>query len=188
MLNIRKLLVLLCCINSNILNAQNKDVTLRPVIGINMSSIKGDFIGIGNNSLNSNSSENMKWEVYDFYTNLHYMHLPILIKVDLFHSNFSAQMGIQVGWLFKATSHNGNRIFIKDDTKWIYDSESSGKAVTNVSFLYNKIDFGIPFRLSYEYKKGVFTLGYYMGLANIYKNSSNRIYNNSFSLSYGYNF
>lgn len=176
MLNIRKLLVLLCCINSNILNAQNiKDVTLRPVIGINMSSIKGDFIGIGNNSLNShfkigyslgfeiqkkmsnvfygivglhyslngskysdysNSSENMKWEVYDFYTNLHYMHLPILIKVDLFHSNFSAQMGIQVGWLFKATSHNGNRIFIKDDTKWIYDSESSGKAVTNVSFLY----------------------------------------------------
>lgn len=53
MLNIRKLLVLLCCINSNILNAQNKDVTLRPVIGINMSSIKGDFIGIGNNSLNS---------------------------------------------------------------------------------------------------------------------------------------
>ena len=55
-------------------------------------------------------------------------------------------------------------------------------------FLYNKIDFGIPFRLSYEYKKGVFTLGYYMGLANIYKNSSNRIYNNSFSLSYGYNF
>ena len=178
MLNIRKLLVLLCCINSNILNAQNiKDVTLRPVIGINMSSIKGDFIGIGNNSLNShfkigyslgfeiqkkmsnvfygivglhyslngskysdysNSSENMKWEVYDFYTNLH--------------------------------------------------SESSGKAVTNVSFLYNKIDFGIPFRLSYEYKKGVFTLGYYMGLANIYKNSSNRIYNNSFSLSYGYNF
>lgn len=54
MLNIRKLLVLLCCINSNILNAQNiKDVTLRPVIEINMSSIKGDFIGIGNNSLNS---------------------------------------------------------------------------------------------------------------------------------------
>ena len=165
------------------------------VLGVDIEHQYNDVIGgsIGlHYSLNgmrcsdsSSETDFVRWDVKDFYTNLHYLQIPLLIKARLF-SSFSINTGIKPGWLIKAVSHNKNEYYKKDGNEWIIDDGNSGKVSSNVTSLYKRIDIKIPIMLSYEFRSGTIAIEYDYGLTNILKNSSGKITNNSVTLIYSF--
>lgn len=165
------------------------------VLGVDIEHQYNDVIGgcIGlHYSLNgmrcsdsSSETDFTRWNVKDFYTNLHYLQIPLLIKAKLF-SSFSIYTGIKPGWLIKAVSHNKNEYYKKEENEWIIDDVNSGKASSNVTSLYKRIDIKIPIMLSYEFRSGTIAIVYDYGLTNIRKNSSDKITNNSVTLIYSF--
>jgi len=181
-------------------------LSLQPMVGVNFSSFKGvkdDKLKVGlaaGGELEYKFSANYGLSVGAIYTQegskypllvntskdanvkLEYLNVPILFN-DHFYRGWNAQIGLQVGFLTKATvDHEYN-----DLTNYLNGGEELLKN-KDVKDKCNSIDWGIPINLSYQFNSGfVFMVRTYTSLAAVFKGSAPGR-NKYVMLGLGYNF
>lgn len=114
-------------------------------------------------------------------TNLYYIQVPVLAKINLPLAGLNLQVGPQIGYAFEASSYAGLDGSASTD---LLEKKSDGKAVLEA------FDYGIVGGIGYNVPNSKITLDarYYHGIADIAASDAINLQHRNINLSVGYKF